>query len=190
LPILFFDLEEGVMYNVIAQTLGILGCGLNVISYQQKKKFMLAMCQLFGCIFFAVHFFMLGQYVASMMNVIAFLRAVVFAKNYAKPTRNAIVAAFMVLCVVCYVLNFTVFKMEWSTANALLQIIPVVAMFFAILAMSMENAKLVRRFSLVASPLWLINNIIVVSVGGIACEAISLVSIFVGMLRHDIKKKS
>ena len=178
------------MYNVVAQTLGILGCGLNVISYQQKKKFMLAMCQLFGCILFAVHFFMLGQYVASMMNVIAFLRAIVFSKNYAKPVRNTIVAAFMMLCVVCYVLNFTVFKVEWNTANALLQTISVVAMFFAILAMSMENAKLVRRFSLVASPLWLINNILVKSWGGIACEAISLVSIFVGMLRHDIKREA
>ena len=178
------------MYNIIAQTLGIFGCGLNVISYQQKRKFVLAMCQLFGCILFAVHFFMLGQYVASMMNVIAFLRAVIFLRNYTKRTRWALVAALMALCVISYVLNFTVFKMEWNTANALLQTIPVLAMFFAILAMSMENAKLVRRFSLIASPLWLINNIIVKSWGGIACEAISLVSIFIGMLRHDIKKKS
>ena len=178
------------MYNIIAQTLGVLGCGCNVLSYQQKRKVVLAMCQLFGCILFAVHFFMLGQYVASMMNVIAFLRAAIFTRNYTRKTRYLLVGALVALCVVSYVLNFTVFKMEWNTANALLQTLPVFAMFFAILAMSMENSALVRRFSLVASPLWLINNILVVSVGGIACEAISLVSIFIGMLRHDIKKKS
>ncbi len=176
------------MYNIIAQTLGILGFGCNVFSYQQKKKVMLALCQVFGCLFFAVHFFMIGQYVASMMNVVAFLRAVVFTRNFTKRKRYALVGALMALCVVCYVLNFTLFKMEWNMANSLLQTIPVVAMFFAILAFSMENAGLVRRFSLIASPLWLINNLIVKSWGGILCEVFSLVSIFVGMLRHDREK--
>ena len=178
------------MYNIVTQTLGILGFGCNVFSYQQKKKVALALCQVFGCLFFAVHFFMLGQYVASMMNVVAFLRAVIFTHNFTKRKRYALVAALVTLCAVCYVLNFTLFRMEWNVTNALLQTIPVLAMFFAILAFSMEDAGKVRKFSLIASPLWLINNLIVKSWGGILCEVFSLVSIFVGMLRHDWKKKN
>ena len=178
------------MYTFVAQLLGIFGLGCNVISYQQKKKVMLILCQLFGGLFFSIHFFMLGDYIGSMLNAIALVRAIIFAKVIKTKRSERIWAwVFIALCVATYPLTFTVFGVEASPFTLALKTLPVIAMCVGTVSFTMENAGKMRFLSLFNSPLWLINNIVELSWGGILCEAFSLISIFVGILRHDIKKK-
>lgn len=178
------------MYTFVTQLIGFFGLCCNVISYQQKKKTALILCQLFGGLLFAVHFLMLGSYIGAMMNVIAFIRAIVFSRNIGSERLKHIWAGGLVaLCFVCYVLNFTLFKMEWGLANGIIQALPILAMFFAITSFTMKDAGRIRIFSLFASPLWLVYNVIVHSLGGAICEILSLVSILLGIIRHDIKRK-
>jgi hypothetical protein len=39
------------------------------------------------------------------------------------------------------------------------------------------------------SPLWLTYNVFVFSIGGILCEAFSLASLAIGIIRYDIRRK-
>ena len=52
-----------------------------------------------------------------------------------------------------------------------------------------NNAKTIRRFALISAPSWLAYNLVFISVGAIICEVISLVSIIVGIIRFDLKKR-
>ena len=52
----------------------------------------------------------------------------------------------------------------------------------------MKDAANIRKWGLVSSLSWLIYNIAVGSVGAIICETLTLVSIFMGMARHDKKQ--
>jgi len=70
-----------------------------------------------------------------------------------------------------------------------LKTLPVIAMCVGTVSFTMENAGKVRFLSLFNSPLWLINNIVELSWGGILCETLSLCSIVLGIVRHDIKRK-
>ena len=51
-----------------------------------------------------------------------------------------------------------------------------------------KDAKSTRLYSFITSPSWLVYDCISGSIGGILTESISLVSIVVGVLKHDIKK--
>ena len=179
------------MYTFLAQLLGIFGLGCNVISYQQKKKVTLILCQLFGGLFFSIHFFMLGDYIGAMLNAIALVRAIIFAKVIKTRSSERIwMWIFLLLCTATYPLTFTVFGGEASPFTLGLKLLPVIAMCVGTVSFTMENAGKVRFLSLFNSPLWLINNIVEVSWGGILCETLSLVSIVLGIVRHDIKRNN
>jgi hypothetical protein len=51
----------------------------------------------------------------------------------------------------------------------------------------LKDAAAVRKCGLVSSPSWLIYNLVVGSWGAIICEVLTLISIFIGMARHDQK---
>jgi hypothetical protein len=52
-----------------------------------------------------------------------------------------------------------------------------------------QDANMCRLYTLCASPLWLTYNIIGGSQGGIITEVFASISIIIGMLRLDRKKK-
>jgi hypothetical protein len=53
----------------------------------------------------------------------------------------------------------------------------------------MPGGAQVRVLSLFSSPLWLIYNACNGSIGGFISDSLSIISIFVGMYKHDRKKK-
>ena len=52
-----------------------------------------------------------------------------------------------------------------------------------------DNSKAIRLSGLISSPSWLIYNVANVAIGAIICEILSLISIALGIIRHDIKRK-
>ena len=179
------------MYTAIAQAISLLGLACNVASYQQKKKKVLILCQLFGGLLFTVHFFMLGKYIGAMMNGIGLLRAIVFSVGFSgKRTERVWAGAFIALFLVCYPLNFMFFEQGRGLWLMLVEALPIVAMCLSTVSFTMENAGKIRLLSLFCSPLWLVYNIVGHSIGGVLCEMLALGSIFLGIIRHDIKKKN
>jgi hypothetical protein len=53
----------------------------------------------------------------------------------------------------------------------------------------MKSAKAVRILSLIGSPCWLVYNIFAGAIGAICCEIICEISIIIGILRYDIKRR-
>lgn len=178
-------------FDFFAQAIGILAMAIIIISFQQKTHKKVVTFQLFGCILFAVNFFMLGALVGAFMNVISVLRALVYSnKEKFRGDHKGWMALFMFLYVLSYVLTFVVFGTEFNLRNATLELLPVIAMVVTTVGFSSNSAKLVRLFGLVNSPCWLVYNIVNFALGGILCEVFSLCSIFIGMFRHDRKKQN
>lgn len=176
--------------EAFAQILSIAGLACVVASYQQKKKSALILCQLAGGALFGVHYLLLGAYAGFLLNIIAVTRALVFYKeDLPRQVGNIWVWIFHGLCLVAYILTFTVFDTEPSVKNLFLEILPAIGMVCLSISFNMTGAKEIRRLGTVSSVCWLIYNFAHLSIGGIACEAMCLVSIIVGILRHDVKKK-
>ncbi len=176
--------------EIIAQVIGIFAMTCNILSYQQKSQKGVLCFQLVGGALFAVNFFMLGAIIGGLLNVIAFLRAILFIYKDKLHTDNVCwFVGFIAVFTLCYALTFTVFGKEATFINLVVELLPVIGMIALTVGFRMKDAKSVRLCGLISSPAWLIYNIIAFSIGAIVCEAISIVSIFIGMVRLDKKPK-
>ena len=176
-------------YEITAQTIGIAAMLFNIFSYQQKTSKGVIIMQLFGGALFSVNFFMLGATVGGILNIIAVFRAVVFwGKEKFKAEHKAWLFVFVGLFIASYILTFTLFAKPFTVTSAVLELLPVIAMTATTISFRLNTASVIRKFGLISSPSWLIYNICNFAIGAVICEAVSLVSIFIGMIRFDIKK--
>lgn len=175
--------------EILAQAIGIVAMAFNILSYQGKKQSTVIALQLVGGALFAVNFFMLGAMVGAILNTIAAIRAILFLfKEKIKCDRLPwLIGSIAVYCTV-YVLSFTTFGTQPTIGNFILELLPVVGMTATSIGFSLKTAADVRKCGLVSSPSWLTYNIAAGSIGAIICESVTLISIMVGMYRHDRKR--
>lgn len=173
-------------HEIIGQIISIAAMGCNILSYQNKNQKSLLIFQLLGGVLFAISFFLLGATVGAILNLIAVIRAIMFLFSKKLNTSHPLwLIVFIVSYVTVYILTFTVFGTKPTFVNLLIEILPVIGMTALSVGFMFEDSSKVRMLGLVSSPAWLIYNIYYLSVGAIVCESLSLVSIFIGMLRHD-----
>lgn len=178
-------------YEIIAQAIGIAAMAFNIISYQGKKQSTVILLQLFGGTLFAVNYLMIGASVGGILNIIGAVRAIVFLfKDRLKTNRLPWLIVFIASYLTVYVLNFTVFGKDINAFNLIVEVLPVIGMVALNIGYRMKNAAAVRKCALISSPAWLTYNIVVVSWGAILCEVFSLISILVGIFRHDKAKNA
>ena len=178
------------MLEILAQIIGIIAMIFNILSYQGKKQSTIIAMQLIGGALFACNYLMLGALVGGLLNIIGVIRAIVFLNKEKLKADNILwLIGFIASYIAVYVLNFTLFGKELTLYNLFIEILPVIGMTALNIGYRLKDASGVRKCALVSSPSWLIYNVASFAIGAIICEIITLVSIFIGMLRYDIKKK-
>ena len=176
--------------ETIAQIIGIFAAAMNILSFQCKAKNKIILMQLFGGALFSVNFLLLGAITGSIMNVLALIRALLFInKDKLHLNSKVLVDGLIVSFIAVYVLTFTVFGTEPTLKNFIVEALPVIGMSAATVSFNMKNGTAIRILGItLSSPSWLIYNIFVFSIGGILCEAFSIVSIAIGIVRLDIRR--
>ena len=175
--------------NIVAQIIGILAMLINLLSFQQKKQKTIITFQFFGSVFFAVHFFLLGSAIGGILNVTAAIRAAIYSnKEKTGADKPFWIYIFTLAYIAAYILVFTVFRKEPTAANLIIEVLPVLSMVVTTVSFWMKDAKMLRALGLIGSPLWLIYNIINISIGGISSEVLNIASILLAMFRYDIHK--
>ena len=173
--------------EIIGQAIGIVAMAFNVLSYQTKNSRSIIIFQLFGTLLFSINFFLIKAYVGAMLNVLGMLRALAYAnKDKWKLNTTVLLVVFSLLFASTYILIFTIFDKPFTVFNAIIEILPVCSMILSTIAYG-TKAKTFRIFALIFSPMWLVYNVIVFSVGAIICEALCIVSAFVALLRYRKK---
>ncbi len=179
------------MYNIIAQSIGIVAMGINIFSFQQKEQRRLIIMQFFGASLFAVNMFMIGATVGGFLNLIGAFRAIVYANKQKFHAENKLwFIGFFGLYILSYVLTFTVFPKEPTPLNLLVEFLPIVGMTASHIGFISPSAKTVRKLGLVSSPSWMTYNIVNMAIGGIVCEIFCMISIIIGIIRLDIRKET
>lgn len=178
-------------FDIFVQAIGVVAMGFNIFSFQLKSSVKVIVCQLFGAILFATHYFLLGATVGGLLNLVAIFRAIVFANGERFRSKNiGWLVLFVSLFALSYVLTFTVFGKPFTLSSALLEVLPVIGLTASTISFRLDSAKAIRQYGLICSPCWLIYNVINQSIGASICEAVSIVSIVIGTIRHDLKKKN
>ncbi|MEE0835244.1 MAG: YgjV family protein [Clostridia bacterium] len=162
--------------TITAQIISIASMVIMVFSFQMKRNRYLFAMQIAASVGFAVSYFMLGSPIGAMFNIGGMLRCIAFSIPKLKNKYG-----------VLFILELYFIVVTFFTYGGLISLFLLAAQLISTYFMWMDNGKLIR-VSLVCyvSPVWLINNIIVGSIGGVLCETFNIISILVSFARYGL----
>lgn len=168
------------MVLIVGQLFGLVAVAFAVCSYQMNTNKKILMVQMCSCIFFCIHYWMLGAWSGLMLNAVAVLRNVVYyhrdKKQFAGNFFPILFAAVMALLgVLTWQGWYSLFITVGLTINTV--------------CMSFTDPQNIRKSILVTSPLVLIYNIFVLSIGGSINETLAIVSSVIGIARQCRQNK-
>lgn len=166
--------------DILIQLIGVLGILVSVAAFQCKKHRHILNLRTLSEFIFAVQYLLLGAYTGMAADLLGCLRNQIFTRQIAKGKKTTgSIAVFS--------LAFTLFGiLTWEGPKSILVIF---AKVLSTVAYGNENPTVVRTIILLTSSSWLIYNIYVFSLAGIACEVVTLVSLIVGIIRMDVLPK-
>ena len=175
--------------EIIAQGISLIGMALNVLSFQRKEQRQIVFMQLIGSTFFGISYIMIGAYVGGLLNAVGMIRAVAYwQRERFRAEKIYWVYGVGVASLCVYALSFAVFGTELSAKNLIVEMLPAIAMILSTVGFYLGSARAVRFIGILCSPMWLTYNLFNFNIGGIITECIALVSIIIGIVRHDLKK--
>ena len=163
------------MNEYMVQAIGFLGVALFIVSYQIRSNRALFLCQLMGCIVFCVQFFLMGAYTGAISLIVNIARNLLLIKsNDWKWAKSQVtLAAIIVLLLV-----MTICTWAWW-----ISILPFVSVAVTSIGYWTQNAQKIRLSQLFGSPCTLLYDILVHTWGGAVCEAITILSIIISIVR-------
>lgn len=166
---------------IIGQIIGIIAIIVGFISYQMKSQTNVLLLQVITSGLFCIHYFLLDATSGMALNIIMLIRGIVYyfrSKYNWKENVSPIIFAVIVLIVSIF---------SWQ---AWYSIFIVLGLLIHTLCMAMKSAQNVRKSILITSPLVLIYNVFVLSIGGIAYESIAVISSIIGIVKFNKKSKT
>ncbi len=165
-------------YDIIAQIIGFIGLALSALSFQGKKHSTVMIFRTASEICFGAQYIMLGAYSGAAITLIGPARNAVFMLLIKKgrPTLPAQIA-FSVIFTAAGILT-------WQGPVTLLVI---AAKILTTVAYGMKDTGKLRLITLPSNVCWLIYNAVFGSYGGMASEALNIVSIAIALIRIDLK---
>lgn len=165
--------------DIIAQLIGFIGIGANIIIYQQKSRGRLLLWKLISDALWLLHYLFMGAYSAAVVAVIGMMRESVFMNRHKKWAQSPLwLVLFLVIAAGSAVLT-------WKNAFSLL---PAIASMIAVISFWIGKPRLSRVLAFPISLSMLTYDISVGSIAGIGNELFTMTSSVVGILRLDRKK--
>lgn len=163
------------MNKYMVQAIGFLGVALFIISYQIRSNRALFLCQLMGCIVFCVQFFLMGAYTGAISLIVNIARNLLLIKsNDWKWAKSQVTLAAIILLLLV---------MTICTWAGWISILPFVSVAVTSIGYWTQNAQKIRLSQLFGSPCTLLYDILVHTWGGAVCEAITILSIIISIVR-------
>lgn len=162
------------------QGFGLIAVAFGFLSYQMRTQKQLLAMQLATALVFCIHYALIGAVSGLVCNVIAALRNIAYYHRE-KPlfSGRRCPVIFAILMGLSGVFS-------WQGYASLFVIVGLV---INTLCLSLTDPQKIRKSILVTSPLVLIYNALVFSVGGMIYESVCIISSVIGMLRYGKEKK-
>ena len=167
--------------QLTGQFFGILATILTGISYQMNTKRALLLVQTAATACTCVAYLLLGAASGFALNIVCIVRNVVF--YFQKDSGKGHMLPAVVLSAVMVVLGV----LSWQGPVSLLIIVALAA---NTIFLSFGDPQLLRKSILGTSTLVLSYNLFVFSLGGIANEALAIVSSIIGIIRYRKEKNA
>lgn len=168
--------------TILIQSVGWLALICSSISFLQKRRISLLLWQATATLISSLYLFLLGAYEGACLDLLSFAGKMVFSKGGA--VLGISLSFWRIFFLICMLIAGI---LTWSDIFSLLAIL---GSCLSLFALSMKSPAKIRLISLLVSPCWIIYNWVYNAYPSILMECIALTSIIIGIIKHDIKKKS
>lgn len=164
--------------ELIAQILGLMALGANIICYQMNSRKKILTVQIIASVLFTLNLLFKGAFSGVLLNVHAIVRLLFYAQRekYKWMQSNWWVVFFCITAGLCVLVTY----------QSPVDIIALIGTFATVVSFSMSNPALVRLVTLPSPPCWFIYHFSQRNIGGVLNELFVIGSIIVGAVRHDI----
>lgn len=160
---------------IIGQCLGAVAIALGFLSYQMKTQGQLILMQACTTAVFAIHYLMLGAITGMAMNIVSFIRCVVYYfRNRSGSTERITPIIFTVIMAI----------MGIVTWNAWYSVFIFLGLVINTMCMAFSDPQKVRASIFVTSPLVIVYDVFTLSIGGIIYESVAITSSVIGFIRN------
>ncbi len=166
------------MQNIIGQIVGFIAVLLTIVSYQVKTNKELLIVQTVSAVLFSLHYFLIGALSAFVLNIIAAIRNIVYCNKDKFFLSNFCPYLFALIMII----------MGFFAWQGLYSIFLMAGLAINTVCLSLSDSQNIRKSILISSPLVLIYDIFVMSMGGLANEILAITSSVVGIVRYHNKK--
>ena len=167
------------MLNTNAQIIGVFGLICSLLSFQMKNRKWIMAFQMTASLSFSAQLFMLGAITGGCVDMISFIRTMIFSQNSKKWASSPVwLYVFLGIMIIAGALT-------WQNAW---DILPIIGSMLSTLALWMKREKHIRLISLSVGPCWLVYNLVKGAWSGALNEVLAMTSIVIGMIRNDTKK--
>lgn len=162
--------------QIIGQTLGILATVLTFVSYQVNQKRPLLIIQTLATLSTCLSFLFLDAATGFALNTVCIVRNITYyfverKSRFYYPSTALLTIAMVILGII-----------SWQGPISLLMIM---ALAINTVILSLGRPQILRQSILVTSTMVIIYNVSMFSIGGIANEAISIISSVIGIIRYS-----
>jgi hypothetical protein len=166
---------------LIGQAMGIVAVILGFVSYQMHTQKGILLAQAATALAFCVHYLLIGATSGVVMNALAIVRNIAYYyrdKPWLSGRKCPIFFA---------VLMAILGAASWQGAHSLFIIAGLV---INTLCLSLTNPQSIRKSILVTSPLVLIYDAFVLSIGAVVYESVAIIYSVIGILRYRKQKEA
>ena len=160
---------------IIGQIFGIIAVLIGFLSFQVKTAKKLLMMQITMSIFFCIHYLLIGARSALVMNTLGIACKLVYCY------RDKRIFTHKAVPIVLSLFMGIAGLFSWQGCYSLFIILGLMINTFFL---SAKDAQIIRKSILLTSPLVIIYNIFVLSIGGIIYESIAIISSLIGIIRY------
>lgn len=163
---------------IVSQIIGFIAFIVSLIAYQRKKKKDILFTGIIASILNLIHYLILNGCSGAVTKAIAILRdTFIVCKEKKKVLNNVLFLVIFILLYLCAMIY---------TYNGILSIFPLVAALIYLIPTWFGNSKTVKKTALFCYFLWLIYNIFVLSIAGVASNIVSIISIIISLKRGEL----
>ena len=167
--------------TLLVQGIGAIGYSTLAFSYYKEKKEQILFMQIIAYIFFTVHYYLLNGITGAICNLIG-LVALITIYVFEKYNLGNKLFISITCMIAVFVINIITFQNFFS-------IFPIIASIIVIISFLDNNEKNIRIIGVIAAVCWLIYAIAYKSYVAIVFEVLTLVGVFIALLKKNNNKK-
>ncbi len=167
--------------KIIANLVGIVAVAVFVLSYQQKTRRGIVLCNAVSRFLYVLQYLLLGAFEGAVLDVVGILASFLAQRKdsgFVKKHLKWVILGVNLLIVATGLLLY----------RSPLSLLPMLGVLLHTGAFWLNREKHIRIVSFLGSPFWFVYNLLSFAYGSAAGDAMTMVSIAVAMVRYDFNR--